>query len=330
MSDADPRRALPSVDVLLATEPAERWAEAYGRDTVRGVFRRALDVVRSDPSVLGDGEPLGVVLALAGEQLEAVVQPSLRPVINGTGVVLHTNLGRSCLAEEAVAAQTAVAGYGNVEFSLSTGERGSRYDHCAGLLRELTGAEAAVVTNNNAAAVSLCVNEFALDREAIVSRGELVEIGGSFRIPDVVSRSGSVLREVGTTNRTRIEDYSDAIGDLTGVILRVHPSNYRVEGFADRPDIEALVGVANAGGVPLVHDIGSGLLAPDLLPAFPHEPSVSESVSAGADLVTFSGDKLLGGPQAGMIVGRSDLVDRLRRNPLLRAFRVDKTTLAAL
>jgi L-seryl-tRNA(Ser) seleniumtransferase len=217
-----------------------------------------------------------------------------------------------------------------VEYSLETGERGSRYDHCGALLCELTGAEAAIVTNNNAAAVSLCVNEFALGRETIVSRGELVEIGGSFRIPDVVSRSGAVLREVGTTNRTRVEDYASAVTDRTGLLLRVHPSNYRVEGFAARPHLAALVALARKTGLPLVHDVGSGLLSPDLLPGFPEEPSVAESIAAGADVVTLSGDKILGGPQAGLIVGKGELIARLRRNPLLRAFRVDKTTLAAL
>ncbi|MDX1393748.1 MAG: L-seryl-tRNA(Sec) selenium transferase [Gemmatimonadota bacterium] len=325
----DPRRALPSVDALLGDPALGPAVEAHGREAVKQSVRRVLEGLRKDPAALeGDADEAlrGLILA----DVERAAAPSLRAIVNGTGVVLHTNLGRAPLAEEAIAAAARAAGYGNVEYALETGERGSRYDHCVGLLRELAGTDAALVTNNNAAAVSLCVNELSAGRETIVSRGELVEIGGSFRIPDVVARSGAILREVGTTNRTRLTDYSAAVGADTGVLLRVHPSNYRVEGFADRPTIDELVELSRDTGLPLVHDIGSGLLRTDLLPGFPPEPTVAESVSAGADLVTLSGDKLLGGPQAGLIVGRADLIARLRRNPLLRAFRVDKTTLAAL
>ncbi len=321
------------MDALLADPRTAAWLEAWGRDPVRGAFRQVLEECRRD---LAAGAPdhlsgsADAIFERVERRLTLAARPSLRRVINGTGVVLHTNLGRAPLAAEAVRAQAEAVGYGNVEFSLDTGERGSRYDHCAGLLCELTGAEAALVTNNNAAAVSLVVNELARGREVVVSRGELVEIGGSFRIPDVVIRSGARLREVGTTNRTRAADYEGALGLDTGLLLRVHPSNYRVEGFASRPDLADLVAVAGRAGLPLAHDIGSGLLDAALLPGFPPEPSVRDSLRAGADLVTWSGDKLLGGPQAGLIAGRAALVARLRRNPLLRAFRVDKTTLAAL
>ena len=332
MSDVDPRRSLPSIDRLLATEEVADWAREFGRETVKAALRDALDDIRSEasPGVAGHDQITAVVLARASSGLARLVRPSLRRVLNGTGVVLHTNLGRARLCDEAVAAQSRASAYGNVEYSLADGARGSRYDHCGAVLTDLTGAEAALVVNNNAAAVSLCVNEFAAGLEVVVSRGELVEIGGAFRIPDVVSRSGASLREVGTTNRTSVDDVARAIGDRTGLLLRVHPSNYRVEGFAARPEVGELAAVAADRSVPLVHDIGSGLLTAELLPGFPPEPTVAESMAAGVDLVTFSGDKLLGGPQAGIIIGREQLLARLRRNPLLRAFRVDKTTLAAL
>ncbi len=329
MSSVDPRRALPSIDSLFSEGAVAGWVERFGRKTVKASLREVLDEIRDGAPGPG-GVPVEAILRRAEESLSRRARPSLGRVINGTGVVLHTNLGRARLADEAVAAQTRAAGYGNVEYSLAEGGRGSRYDHCAGVLCELTGAEAALVVNNNAAAVSLCVNEFALDREVVVSRGELVEIGGLFRIPDVVSRSGAHLREVGTTNRTTTDDFRVAVTDRTGLLLRVHPSNYRVEGFSSRPSLQDLAALAAGRGVPLVHDVGSGLLTRDLLPGFPPEPAVAESLAAGVDLVTLSGDKLLGGPQAGILVGRADLVAGLRRNPLLRAFRVDKTTLAAL
>jgi len=330
VSDRDPRRRLPAVDVLLDTPEARGWIERHGREPVKAAIREVLDRARSEVPAGDDARMAEALLERAGRALAAGSSPSLRPVLNGTGVVLHTNLGRAPLAAEAIEAARRAAGYGNVEYSLETGERGSRYDHCAELLCRLTGAEAALVVNNNAAAVSLVVNAFAVDREVVVSRGELVEIGGSFRIPDVVSRSGAHLREVGTTNRTRVGDYEAAVGEPTALLLRVHPSNYRVEGFAERPALADLVALAARLGLPLAHDVGSGLLDAVLLPGFPPEPSVRDSVSSGVDLVTFSGDKLLGGPQAGLIVGREAPIRRLRSNPLLRAFRVDKTTLAAL
>ncbi len=324
----DPRRRIPSMDALLREPDIVVWIDRYGRETVKASLRRVLDRARAD---VGPERPGPADLLEAAERdLEGRSRPSLRRALNGTGVVLHTNLGRAPLAEAASRAQAEAAGYGNVELSLATGRRGSRYDHCGEIVCELTGAEAAIVANNNAAAVALVVNELARGRDVLVSRGELVEIGGTFRIPDVVARSGGRLREVGTTNRTRISDYEAAVDESTGLILRVHPSNYRVEGFSARPPIEALVALARERGIPFAHDIGSGLLDPGLLPGFPEGPTARGSLAAGVDLASWSGDKLLGGPQAGIIAGDGGLIGRLRRNPLLRAFRVDKTTLAAL
>jgi len=325
----DRRRILPSIDALLKDPTVQSWIDQFGRETVKSSLRRAVAMVREGRAWEGAEDSTNLLVAAAAD-LATRFTPALTSVINGTGVVLHTNLGRAPLAQEAIEGQRAASGYGNVELSLETGIRGSRYDHCTDLVCELTGAEAALVTNNNAAAVSLVVNEFARGQEALISRGELVEIGGSFRIPDVITRSGATLREVGTTNRTRTEDFASALGEASGLILRVHPSNYRIEGFVERPPLDQLVRLASEAGVPLVHDVGSGLLSEDFLPGFPKEPTVLASLAAGVGLVTWSGDKLLGGPQAGIIAGASELVERLKANPLLRAFRVDKTTLAAL
>ena len=262
--------------------------------------------------------------ALAG--LESARAPSLRRVLNATGVIVHTNLGRAPLPAAALERVAAVgAGYSNLELDLATGQRGSRQDHLAALVRRLAGAEAALVVNNNAAAVLLAVAALAEGREVVVSRGELVEIGDGFRIPDVLARSGARLVEVGTTNRTRAADYERAIGPETALLLRVHQSNYRIVGFTEQPRLTELAEVARGHGIPLVDDLGSGALA-DL----EGEPAVASSLRAGADLVCFSGDKLLGGAQAGIAAGRADLVERLRRHPLQRALRADKLTLAAL
>lgn len=331
--ERDPRRDLPPVDRLLGDERAAAWIERWGRAPVKRAVRDVLDRARAR---IGGGElegapEAGRLLDAVAERLRRADRPSLRPVLNATGVVLHTNLGRAPLADEAVEAVGRIGGgYSNLEFDLEEGGRGSRHRHAAELLCELTGAGGAQVVNNNAAAVSLAVNELASGGEVVVSRGEMVEIGGSFRIPDVVERSGGVLRGVGTTNRTRPGDYRAALNERTGMLLKVHPANYRVEGFTETTDLEELVHLGREAGVPVVHDLGSGLLHPDLLGGFPEEPTPSASLEAGADLVTWSGDKLLGGPQAGILAGRPDLLDRLRRNPLLRALRVDKTTLAAL
>ncbi len=329
----DPRRELPAVDRLLDEDRVAGWIDRWGREPVKGALREALEGARRriEAEGLEEAPAAGRLLDRAERRLRRAGRPSLRPVLNATGVVLHTNLGRAPLAAEAREAVDRIAeGYANLEYDLEAGGRGSRHDHPAGLLCELTGAGAALVVNNNAAAVSLAVNELAADREVVVSRGEMVEIGGSFRIPDVVERSGAALRGVGTTNRTRLGDYRQAVGERTGMLLKVHPSNYRVEGFADRVPLEELVELGRDAGVPVVHDLGSGLLRPELLPGFPAEPTPTGSLEAGADLVTWSGDKLLGGPQAGVLLGEPDLVGRLRENPLLRAFRVDKATLAAL
>ncbi len=332
MSDDDPRRRLPSVDRLLGRDRTAPWRERWGRVPVKRAIRQVLEEARRR---LGEGEPgppgVSELLDRAAERLERRARPSLRPVLNATGVVLHTNLGRAPLAATALEAVEEVGrGYSNLEFDLDSGRRGSRYDHCVELLCELTGAESGLVVNNNAAAVSLAVNELARGGEVVISRGEMVEIGGSFRIPDVIARSGGVLRGVGTTNRTRVADYRDATGEETALLLKVHPSNYRVEGFTAAAELEELADLGREAGVPLVHDLGSGLLRPEVVEGLPEEPSPRRSLEAGADLVTWSGDKLLGGPQAGVVVGREELIGRLRSNPLLRAFRVDKMTLAAL
>jgi L-seryl-tRNA(Ser) seleniumtransferase len=307
-------RDLPSVDEL-----ARGLDDPLAVDAARAVLAQAREEIR-----LGT-EP-GDLRARLRDALTDARRPRLRRVINATGVIVHTNLGRAPLADEAIARVAEVArGYSNLEYDLTAGARGSRQDHVADILRRLTGAEAALVVNNNAAAVLLTLAALAEGREVLVSRGELIEIGDGFRIPDVLARSGARLREVGTTNRTRVADYERAIGDETALILRVHQSNFRVVGFTELPPLRRLTQVAQSHKLPLVDDLGSGVLV-----ELADEPSARESLAAGTDLVTFSGDKLLGGPQAGIVVGRADLVERLRRHPLQRALRADKLTLAAL
>ena len=312
-------RDLPSVDELLRDE---RLA-AEPRELALAAARNALERAREE---IGAGGDPGSLVDAVLEELARMRRHSLRRVLNATGVLVHTNLGRAPLADAALARVVEVgAGYSNLEYDLERGERGSRQDHLAGVLGRLTGAEAALVVNNNAAAVLLALAALAEGREVIVSRGELIEIGDGFRIPDVLARSGARLVEVGTTNRTRARDYEQAIGPATAVLLRVHQSNFRVVGFSEQPRLEELAAIARAHELPLVDDLGSGALA-----RVGDEPTPAESLRAGADLVCFSGDKLLGGPQAGIVVGRADLVERLRRNPLQRALRADKLTLAAL
>jgi L-seryl-tRNA(Ser) seleniumtransferase len=307
-------RDLPSVDEL-----ARGVDDPLAVDAARAVIDRAREEIRAG------GHP-GDLAARLREELLAVRTPRLRRVLNATGVVVHTNLGRAPLAEEALAhVVEAARGYSNLEYDLREGVRGSRQDHCAALLRRLTGAEAALVVNNNAGAVLLALAALGEGREVVVSRGELIEIGDGFRIPDVLARSGARLVEVGTTNRTRAADYERAIGPETALLLRVHQSNFRVVGFTELPRLEQLAAIARRHGIPLVDDLGSGSLG-DLA----DEPSARESLAAGAELVCFSGDKLLGGPQAGIVVGRAELVERLRRHPLQRALRIDKLSLAAL
>ena len=307
-------RDLPSVDEL-----ARGREDPLAVDAARIVLARAREEIQAgaDPGDLG---------TRLEEELSSARSARLRRTLNATGVVVHTNLGRAPLAEAALERLREVGrGYSNLEYDLSAGTRGSRQDHVAGILRRLTGAEAALVVNNNAAAVLLALAALAEGRDVLVSRGELIEIGDGFRIPDVLARSGAKLVEVGTTNRTRAADYETAVGPETAVLLRVHQSNFRLVGFTELPSVAELAKVAKRHQLPLVDDLGSGAIA-----QVEDEPSVRESLEAGADLVCFSGDKLLGGPQAGIIVGRAELVERLRRHPLQRAVRADKLTLAAL
>ena len=307
-------RDLPSVDELV-----RGLDDPLATDAARSLLERAREQIRT-------GVDPGDLVERLREELSTARAPRLRRVINATGVIAHTNLGRAPLAEGALERVQEVArGYSNLEYDLSEGARGSRQAHMAGLIPRLTGAEAALVVNNNAAAVMLALAALAEGREVLVSRGELIEIGDGFRIPDVLVRSGARLREVGTTNRTRAADYEAAIGPETALLLRVHQSNFRVVGFTEQPTLAELAEVAHSHDLPLVDDLGSGALL-DL----GDEPTARSSLAAGADLVCFSGDKLLGGPQAGIVAGRAHLVEKLRRHPLQRALRADKLTLAAL
>jgi L-seryl-tRNA(Ser) seleniumtransferase len=307
-------RDLPSVDEL-----AREVDDPLAVDAARTVLDRARAEIRA-------GEAPGDLRAAVEAEIAGLRSPRLRRVLNATGVIVHTNLGRAPLAPAALERVREVgAGYSNLEYALESGARGSRQAHVASVLGRLTGAEAALVVNNNAGAMLLALAALAEGREVLVSRGELIEIGDGFRIPDVLARSGARLVEVGTTNRTSAADYERAIGPETALILRVHQSNFRVVGFTDRPSLADAAAVARSHGLPLLDDLGSGAFVP-----LHDEPSARESLAAGADLVCFSGDKLLGGPQAGIVVGRADLVERLRRHPLQRALRADKLTLAAL
>jgi L-seryl-tRNA(Ser) seleniumtransferase len=331
-------RVIPSIEQLRQRAGVRALEARYGRTAVVNALRAEAETLRArlDAGDAG-GETAKADAAAAIEQglaarLADELAPSLTTVINATGVIIHTNLGRAPLAGRPAASVAAIASaYANLEYDLDSGRRGARDSHAEHLIQRLTGAEAAIVVNNNAAAALLTLAALARGREVIVSRGELVEIGGGFRVPDVMAQSGATLREVGTTNRTRASDYAAAISERTALILRVHPSNFRIEGFTERPSLEDLAGIARRFAIPLAEDLGSGYLGVAAgAPAIAGEPEVRASLEAGADVVFFSGDKLLGGPQAGIVAGRRDLVGVIRRHPLMRALRVDKLTYAAL
>jgi L-seryl-tRNA(Ser) seleniumtransferase len=343
-------RVIPSVDELLLQPRLFALAEKSGRGLVTQAVRHVLADFRArlknepsrsalpNPDAFDEAqlearvvaEIIAEVIVGVVEKVEAALAPSIRRVINATGVVLHTNLGRAPLSHAAIAQITATtAGYSNLEYDVARGERGKRDVHTSRLLADLVGAESAIVVNNNAAAVFLVLNTLAKAAEVIVSRGELIEIGDGFRIPDIMAESGAVLREVGTTNRTRLRDYERAITDRTRMILRVHPSNFRITGFTERPSLQELVALGERFHLPVYEDLGSGCIA-DLSASGVAEPVARASCEAGAAVITFSGDKLLGGPQAGIIAGKKEIVERIRANPLFRALRVDKLTIAAL
>jgi len=332
-------RHLPSVDELLSRPRLAQLSETAGRGLVTQAARDVLAEIRTALKAARSTASSSAVTAATdfpslesriAAEVAARLAPSLTPVINATGVVLHTNLGRAPLGPAVADALASTATrYSNLEYDIPSGERGKRDVHTAGLLADLVGAEAAIVVNNNAAAVFLVLNTLAKSAEVVVSRGELIEIGDGFRIPEIMSESGAILHEVGTTNRTRIRDYERAVNERTRLLLRVHPSNFRISGFTERPALEELAALGQRAKIPVYEDLGSGCLA-DLRANGVAEPVARESFAAGANVVSFSGDKLLGGPQAGIIAGKRDLVERIRRNPLFRALRVDKLTIAAL
>ncbi len=330
-------KGLPKIDEVIGLLEKNGIYSKASKDIVREACREVVQNLRdqilsaADKTLPSHSPEAASAARSVEERVEDLHRFKLRRLVNATGVILHTNLGRAPLCPEAVDRIVEVGrGYSNLEFDLSRGERGLRYDHVGGLICALSGAEDALIVNNNAAAVLLTLNTLAERKEAIVSRGELIEIGGEFRIPDVMTKSNSILREVGTTNRTRLTDYEKAIGPNTGVILKVHTSNYRIVGFTEEAELVPLVALGKQHGIPVFDDLGSGCLIDLAVFGLQHEPTVREVLASGVDVVTFSGDKLLGGPQAGIIVGKKDILARIKKNPLNRALRIDKFTLAAL
>ncbi len=326
-------RNLPSVEQLLQTKLAAEMISANGRPLVLEAIRHVLDEVRG--RILGGSETTvperEALLESVSVVLDEWMTPTLLPVINATGVILHTNLGRAPLSKATLQAMEAVSrGYSTLEFDLSNGKRGSRLVHAEAVLKRLTGAEAAVVVNNNASAVLLVLSALASRRKVVIARSQLVEIGGGFRIPDVMKQSGAKLLEVGTTNKVRLSDYVETFDEKPALVMRAHRSNFKIIGFTEEPEFKDIVSAAHQAGVPVVDDLGSGTLLDTTRFGLAHEPTLQESLAAGADVVCFSGDKLLGGPQAGIIVGRKALLDRIKKHPLARAVRADKTCLAGI
>ncbi len=325
-------KALPGVDIVLEKAGKDDRFSGMPRSVILESIRSTLDMFRQD---ILNGKSFDIkeelILSQAAALAREKTKPNLVPLINATGVVLHTNLGRALLCRQALDNITAIAqGYSNLELNLATGKRGIRYSAVEDLLCELTGAQGAMAVNNNAGAVFLALNTMAQGTEVVVSRGELVEIGGSFRVPDVMAKSGCILKEVGTTNRTHLRDYAHAVSEATGLFLKVHTSNYKIQGFTASVPLNVLVELGREKGIPVMEDLGSGTLIDFSEYQMPKEPMVSDQISSGADIVTFSGDKLLGGPQAGIIAGKKEFIDKIKANPMTRALRIDKLTLAAL
>ncbi|HXP92161.1 MAG TPA: L-seryl-tRNA(Sec) selenium transferase [Candidatus Binatia bacterium] len=322
---------MPAVHRFIDDPRLAAYRRTLGPSLVKSAVTETLDAVRRSLPVGGDAPPYEMLLSRVAHELAGEESRGLVEVINGTGILLHTNLGRAPLAEEAIAAIGTIAGgYSNLEYDLEQGSRGSRYARLSSLLREVSGAQDALVVNNNAAAILLVLDTFAKGREVIVSRNQLIEIGGGFRLPDVLQRSGATLVEVGTTNKVYLDDFARALSPRTALLMRSHTSNYRIEGFVADVDVRSLAQLGRRAGIPTLEDLGSGALVDVSQFGLPREPTVREVVEAGIEMVAFSGDKLLGGPQAGIVVGTSVAISRLRTNPLLRALRVDKATLAAL